>query len=540
MARLDSRIDSVTVYSDRALVTRVVTVNIVAGINQAEFADLPAGLDEDSVTLTGPRGILLRDISIKSDYADVLPAAELQAMAEESETLKDSRRELEDRVNRLKGEKTFMERISLRLTGDQGKPGSGEFSPENWVRMVDFYRDRLAVLDAEMRECAMAVRSLDRKLEVLRKKQEAAGGKGRKETKTVSAFIESAAAQEARITLTYMTDSASWTPLYDLRADTVERKLDVTFHAQVNQVTGEDWKGAELRLSTAQAHVPGEMPELDSWPVGLFVPRPAMSYAKRAMPPAPAPQAAVMRAEEEDALITGTSELMAEIAESAPEPMEFEASELSTGGMAAVEFVIAGRTDIPCDNTPHRVTVGRWEWPGRFTYKAVPRLAERAYLTASAVNAGGYPLLEGPARIFMDGAYVCTSELELVLPGEEFEVSLGSDESMQVEFKTVRAFDGRAGITGKRATALYDYRIRLKNRRKTAEEIEVRDHVPLSTNADITVKVEEPAYRKDTPELSRNEENIFSWKLKLEAGAEKEIPVRFTVEYPAGARLSGI
>ena len=65
--------------------------------------------------------------------------------------------------------------------------------------------------------------------------------------------------------LSYVVAGPSWSPHYDVRADTIAKKLTVAYQAQVRQRTGEDWRGVSLRLSTAQPGVGGREPELSPW-----------------------------------------------------------------------------------------------------------------------------------------------------------------------------------------------------------------------------------------------------------------------------------
>ena len=49
-------------------------------------------------------------------------------------------------------------------------------------------------------------------------------------------------AGEVEVNLSYLVRGPSWSPSYDMRADTKAKTLDVTYHAEVRQATGEDWR----------------------------------------------------------------------------------------------------------------------------------------------------------------------------------------------------------------------------------------------------------------------------------------------------------
>jgi hypothetical protein len=79
--------------------------------------------------------------------------------------------------------------------------------------------------------------------------------------------------QEATLTLTYTTASASWTPHYDLRLDTTNPSLSsLTYRAHFTNRTYETWSQAAITLSTSQASFGGlkeKIPQMEGWRVTL-------------------------------------------------------------------------------------------------------------------------------------------------------------------------------------------------------------------------------------------------------------------------------
>jgi hypothetical protein len=79
--------------------------------------------------------------------------------------------------------------------------------------------------------------------------------------------------QEATLTLTYTTTSASWTPHYDLRLDTTDPSLSsLTYRAHFTNRTYETWFQAAITLSTSEAAFGGlkeKIPQMEGWRVTL-------------------------------------------------------------------------------------------------------------------------------------------------------------------------------------------------------------------------------------------------------------------------------
>ena len=66
-----------------------------------------------------------------------------------------------------------------------------------------------------------------------------------------------------------------------------------------------------------------------------------------------------------------------------------------------------------------------------FEYDTVPKQVQHAFLRAKVTNESSYPLLAGPANVFLDQAYVTETTLPSVAPNEEFSCSLGKGGRVQ-------------------------------------------------------------------------------------------------------------
>lgn len=49
-------------------------------------------------------------------------------------------------------------------------------------------------------------------------------------------------AGNVNLDISYITNSASWQPFYDLRAENINASIDLAYKAKVTQTTGIDWK----------------------------------------------------------------------------------------------------------------------------------------------------------------------------------------------------------------------------------------------------------------------------------------------------------
>jgi uncharacterized protein (TIGR02231 family) len=314
-----------------------------------------------------------------------------------------------------------------------------------------------------------------------------------------------------------------------------KKTLKMTYKGTLRQNTGEEWNDAEIRLSTAQAYVGGNQPELSPWHINFYSPVPYPQYglakSKRLEMRAAAPAMAnLMEAEapaKEDQYIAPPPELA--VAEAGVE----------SGALNAV-FAIPGKTTVASDNQAHTVTIITKELPAAFRYSSVPKLSARAYLKAKAINETDFPLLKGASSVFLDNTFITNSTLENVAPGQEFWTFLGVDEAMKVEHKRLNRFEKDQGILGKKRKVEFDYLITITNNRKTEEEIVVWDQLPIPGDGDIKVELVEPKWKENTAGLKKNEQQYLEWYFKMKAGEKINIPFKFTVEYPEGKTVTGL
>ena len=124
---------------------------------------------------------------------------------------------------------------------------------------------------------------------------------------------------------------------------------------------------------------------------------------------------------------------------------------------------------------PHPVTVvadGRPLWApvdvvetqAAVKLVATPKLDEHVYQIAALKNPAAYPLLEGRVRSYRHGSYVGDSRLRHQGVGAPFEISLGIDEELKAERKTLDEKDKSAGFLSSTKHIFRGYRTKLTNR----------------------------------------------------------------------------
>ena len=522
---LDAPITGVTVFRDGARVTRCGAVDVEAGLRRVRVGALPAVADPASVRVAvRGTGVALLDVEVSKRFRAQTQRQDLALLREDVERLRDEVKALEDEDAAEAAALAFLEHLSESGATSMARAVSaGRASYEELTRMAGHLTDGTAGALGRRRAIAARLRATRRELDAAEARLATAErGRGKTEAYSeVSVVAEAQGPASAEVELSYHVSGASWKPLYDLtlRGET----LTVAYLAEVTQRTGEDWPETPVVLSTARQGEHQGLPELDPWYISRVVPHRMTPMRARGAVGA-APGEAVYAA----------APMMA--APAGPPPAADLTAQVGEAGEAGagIAYTVARPLAVPADGGPHKTTVARFEADAVLDYLTVPVLAAEAYLRATVTN-GSLLLLPGAARVFHGSQFVGETALETVAAGEEFEVQLGVDDQIRVERKLRRRSTSKALVGGTRTVDIA-YETTVDNHRDARVKISVHDHVPVSRDGDIKVRLREAS----PAAASQDDLGELTWDLVLDGGKSATIRHRFTVEHPASAEVAGL
>ncbi|MFI8089386.1 DUF4139 domain-containing protein [Streptomyces sp. NPDC086080] len=202
-------------------------------------------------------------------------------------------------------------------------------------------------------------------------------------------------------------------------------------------------------------------------------------------------------------------------------------------------FDSAARADIPSDGTWHTVTVGEIPVGLRTEYICVPSVEQTVYATLMLSNATGQALLAGPVEVTVDGEFLLTASLPTLAPGGECRVGLGPAEAIGVTRRT-NLRESTSGLRNN--TTVLDHRIHveLANRLPVPVRVEVRERVPVTSDADV--RIEERAdwtAPGDDEDPERHAPGTRLWRVELPPGGTAALDGGYEIRIPAGKALTG-
>ncbi|HXM03623.1 MAG TPA: mucoidy inhibitor MuiA family protein [Chthoniobacterales bacterium] len=505
----DAKIVGVTVYADRARVTRSATIQVPPGASAVEIGALTTNLDESTVEVRGRSSglVTIRGVDVRQEFLveDAnRQAAELQHQLDE---LLEQKTLVDSQIALLNSRKAFFENLSSGI----GRSDKGVPQIDDLKKLYDFYSEELTTVSNSLLDTQAKLRTQQREIDRL--KQELSGLSQQKSSRKVVISVQAEKPEELELTLFYTVHNASWEPIYDARLNTTDGSVLLSYNAYVRQRTGEEWEGVKLTVSTARPAENGELPELK--PVYLSLNSPLPSDA--------VPAQAQFRAKQ--AAPTSVAE----------QPVNPEPAKLETSGLA-ITYVVAQPLSVPSDGQPHLTNLTQIKLNGDLSYVCTPKLELAAFVKVHLTNSSEDTLLAGAVNLFRDGDLMGSLQLPQIVSGQEFDLFGGRDDAIRVDRKELVDRTAQSGFFNSRKQRARKFQISVQNYRKSPVKLALSDQVPVSQDNQVSVTQGQISpkptdFDKDTGKLT--------WKMDLNPNEKKVVELEYTIEWPADKMISG-
>lgn len=513
---VDAPIAAVTVYPDRARITRRGRITVPAGDQTVYVEPLPLALQEDSVRVAGRGPATVLGVDLATSHHPQAPdetVAELERQRREAEAEVVELIDADDVQAQLD---VFLAQLARRGGGSfartlaSGEAGGelGEFT-DSLVARLSAVRSKRRELATQRREAEERLAAADRRLAAIAQQR-----KPDRRSAAVALALESEA--EVEIELSYVVPAASWTSAYDVRL--TGDQLTLNWYGLITQHTGEDWPECDLTLSTARPTKTAQVPELDPW------------YLDRFHPPVPVAPAGVQRGRQ-DGMEAYAGAVQPQ---SAAAPAFADLAATVEQGVTAATYTPPRPVAVPADGASHRATIASIDLDAELDYVTAPVQSADVHLRATVVNSSTHTLPAGKAAVFHEADFVGSAALPLWAPGEDVELALGLDDRIRVERKLVRRTATKATLGSTRRREV-EYETRIENHTPRPARITVLDQLPVPRDHEITVKPITTA-----PEPTKTTDlGVLTWTLDLPPGKETTLKLAFRVDTAKSVNLTG-
>lgn len=518
-----SKIESVTVYSDRAMVTRTADVNLSAGDVSLVFPGLPASLDDNSLQVwgIGSAKAVLEGISLEMEPPSVVPEGKIAELENKLTELKDNKKLLENKRKACDARILLLTGVKPELPEDISSAKVGDFT--EITKIIEAMITGLRSAYAEQRALDAQIRALNKEIKALEAELAKIRNPSGTRTKQIIISLTVTSAGKMKVIISYVVPSAGWRALYDIRALPEDGKVEITGFAEIIQKTGEDWEDVKLAVSTAKPQIWGEAPKVKPIYLVFYAPP----------PPAPPPSAVYRKAAPTPVPEASSAEAEAAYEEDEEETEAVtEVSEVKSEGTTAF-FEVKQTKTILSNGEPHRVSITFDSIFADFIHASWPEGAPAVFLRAKMTNSTGHPFVAGKAKVFLGTSYIGETAMQIWAPTAEMTLSLGIDQGVKVERKLVNKMEKESG--GKRVFT-YEYRVKVTNFKPKAIRIELYDRIPYSQDADLEIKLE----RITPTPVEQKENGIIKWEFNIAQGGEVEADFSYIVRFPKDRQVIGL
>jgi hypothetical protein len=197
-----------------------------------------------------------------------------------------------------------------------------------------------------------------------------------------------------------------------------------------------------------------------------------------------------------------------------------------------VEFSVKEKNTVMSNGKAVLVEMLAYAIPAHYEYYAVPKVEQAAYLIAKLTNWQQYNLMEAEANIIFEGTYIGKTLLDVRYLKDTLEISLGKDKQVAVQRERVSQMKEVKFLSSKKVEER-QYAISVRNNKGQPISIRLYDQVPVSTNEEIEVSVEE----KSGGQLHEDTGEVL-WDLSLQPGELKALDLYYAVKSPKHRALA--
>ena len=524
---IDSEIKEVTVFLNGAEVSRLANLTIQKGTNEIKLTDLSPFIQPNSIQVkANNKAITIVSVNHEINYLDRASLGKSPRVI----TINDSIEKLQFNLSlRQSYERVYNEEKSLLLSNKKIGGANTGVDIEDLMDAADFYRERLINIEIKLLEIKRNKKDLNASIARL-KKQRSLYYNTVKNTGEIFISLTSSLRANSKIEVTYIVNNAGWIPFYDIRSNSLEEPIDLTYKGKVYQKTGNDWNNVKVNLSTGNPTTDNTQPQFSKWHLQYY-----NNYARRDKNKKSRAYAPVMS--------KSNNESSYEIVEEDEISSDFGFKEKSesiadfttvTQSTVNTTFDISLPYTIKSNGKSNLIEIQKYELPVSYQYYAIPKKDNDAFLLSNIVGWGDYNLLAGNANIYFENTFVGESYLETAITDDTLSISMGRDKSIIIQREKIKDFCKNSSLGGNKKSTR-GYEIKVRNNKSQAIEIELIDQIPLSNQKEIEVTLLEngkATYDEKTGKLT--------WKLKIPANSTSEVSFKFSVKYPKDKTINNL
>ncbi|WP_281336701.1 DUF4139 domain-containing protein [Flavobacterium eburneipallidum] len=524
-----AKVKAATVYFNSAEIAQTTSVMLPKGTSEIVVKNVANYLNENTIQIGTASTVTVLSVQFTDNY---ISEYELDETNPAIKKVRDSIALVKKEMQRIRNTReSEVKTIELLDKNQQVSGVNSGLNVAELMKMTDYYKTKRTeaknncdALDEKSTKLNALLAKLNSKLEInTQKEDKTSNGK-------LIIQVMNEIAGNVDFDINYLTNSATWKPFYDLRANSVAEPINMMYKAEVIQNTGIDWKKVKLILSSGNPNQNNQAPILSSW---------SLRYQKN--------NASFSGYMDQNSVQNQLQGRVAGIAISKNSLAEEVISDdkfkevIVTGINSAIienQLNISFDIDIPYDilsnGKAHSVALKEIKIPASFKYYAAPRLEKEAFLLAEITDYSKYNLLKGEANIIFEGLYVGKTQINPSQTSDTLNLSMGRDKKISIKREKVVDKSGTKFLSSKKEQT-FTYDITIRNNKKETAQVLLKDQYPLSSDKEIEIEL----LQSDSAKVN-TETGILTWDLDLKPNETKKIRISYRVRYPKDKTIDNL
>lgn len=526
--------DANVYYGYGAELTHKAKANIGAGQQEIVLNNISTTLDQKTVQIACPENVVLLSYKYNTKVENTPPPPNPIF-----KKMEDSIKTFQKQINAFNQEASLTEELLTKTTkivdGYTALPEK-TINTADIVKLIEFYngkiqlyRNTVYALRIKSSDVQELINDIYTRINDLKRKE---GIYSAKYSGQLILQVLTKEATTADIAVSYYTQRAGWVPTYDMRVKTIDNTFKLVYKASVSQTTGIDWKQTKLTLSTSNPNLGTNIPVLNPWNLQLFVPGVYEDMKRGATAAAQYNRAQSMQLDE--VVVVGyETERRKEKAAATKSVTSSDISNYTVQNESQLftSFEIDLPYDIPSDGIGYSVAIKDEKINASYKHYGIPKLDKDAFLLAEVSNWETLDLLPGEANIIMDNVFLGKSFIDPNTTMDTLNLSLGRDRRVAIK-RLLMKEQSKTKFIGSNKIETFTYEIIVKNNKKEAVNMLLKDQYPLSKTKEIEVSLDDNGGAEINEELG-----TLNWKITLQPGEQKKYRFTYSVKYAKDKKI---
>jgi len=508
---ISTDISAVTVYSQGAMLKRSNAVSLSEGIAKVVIGDLPLEVDESTINIFTSDHLILLSEKLNRQYVDF---NEIRSKYDvEKLKLQDSLDYINMLIDVSKGQETLLNNNRSLQNEESG------FTTQELDQLNAYYGVEMLKVKKKIFALNLRKRKIEERIKKINQQMNQEGATQSKGSAYLVLEFDVKRSGRAEIELDYFVNNAGWTPQYDLRMEGLSKDLKIVYKASVYQNTGEDWDNVQLSLSTAEPRVDYTLPQMDPYYLNFN------NYYRSNARMQEEPEML------EEVVVTGYAKASAVHSADMGVDQYTPPTSISKS-QTSFDYVVEQAYSIPTSGVEQTVTLQTESVPVTYQYISMPKISNKAFLTATISDWESLNLLYGEANIFIENKYSGKTYIGEDQDESDYTISLGKDDNIVVMRELKKGYE-KSKFIGSNKVETRIWNLSVKNNKSESISIKLMDQYPISQNGAIKIDLKEKSNAEED-----KDRGMLTWEMSVAPVSKWSGLVEYEVKYPKDRNLT--